>query len=73
MGGVESDFSAMMSRLEEEYSHVGRILESILGDIRKIKSIPEDANRARIETANIIERCWLDLKRVQIKQQHKLK
>ncbi|KAK3862953.1 hypothetical protein Pcinc_031225 [Petrolisthes cinctipes] len=39
--GVEDDFSAMMARLEEEYSHIGRILESILGDIRKLKPISE--------------------------------
>ena len=62
--GVEDDFDAMMSRLEEEYNHVGRILESILGDIRKLRPIPKGANKTIIETVNIIERSWLDLKKL---------
>lgn len=67
--GVEDDFSAMMSRLEEEYSHTGRILESILGDIRKLKPIPEGANKSMIEAVNTIERCWLDLKKLNLESE----
>ena len=67
--GVEDDFSAMMSRLEEEYNHVGRILESIFGDLRKIKPIPEGANKAMIDAVNIIERCWLDLNQINLESE----
>ncbi|KAK3893134.1 hypothetical protein Pcinc_003039 [Petrolisthes cinctipes] len=48
--GVEDDFSAMMARLEEEYSHIGRILESILRDIRKLKPISEERERSNTHT-----------------------
>lgn len=54
-----------MSRLEQEYSHVGRLLKFILGDITKLRPIPEGANKVMIEIVNINERCWLDLKKLQ--------
>ena len=62
--GVDNNYEEMWKRLELKYGRPERLTDSILSDIRKLKNIPDGDHSCFINSVEIIERCYLDLKRV---------
>ncbi|KAK3089754.1 hypothetical protein FSP39_006215 [Pinctada imbricata] len=67
--GVDYDFTEMMRRLDIKYGRPERIADSILCDIRKLKLIPDGDNLCFINSVETIERCYLDLKRMNLERE----
>lgn len=62
--GVDNDNEEMWKRLEMKYGIPERFTDSILLDIRKLRIIPDGDHLCFINSVEVIERCYLDLKRV---------
>lgn len=62
--GVDNDNEEMWKRLEMKYGRPERFTDSILLDIRKLRIIPDGDHLCFINSVEVIERCYLDLKRV---------
>ena len=62
--GVDNNYEEMWKRLELKYGRPERLTDSILSDICKLKNIPDGDHSCFINTVEIIERCYLDLNRV---------
>lgn len=60
--GVDNDYEEMWNRLELKYGRPERLTGSILSDIRKLKIIPDGDHLCFINSVEVIERCYLDLK-----------
>ena len=67
--GVEDDYNEMMRRLDAYYGDPCKLIDCIINDIKQLKEIPEGDNRKFIETVNIIERAFLDLKRLNLEKE----
>ncbi|KAK3108518.1 hypothetical protein FSP39_009688 [Pinctada imbricata] len=67
--GVDYDFTEMMRRLDLKYGRPERIADSILCDIRKLKLIPYGDNLCFINSVETVERCYLDLKRMNLERE----
>ena len=46
-----------------EFGDSEKIVDSILFDIKLLKPLKEKDSAGMISTINLLERCWLDLKR----------
>ena len=62
--GVDNDYYEMWKRLILKYGRPERLTDTILCDLRKLKSIPDGDHACFIASVETIERCYLDLKRV---------
>ena len=67
--GVEDDYDEMMRRLDAYYGDPCKLIDCIINDIKQLKEIPEGDNKKFIETVNIIERAFLDLKRLNLEKE----
>ena len=67
--GVEDDYDEMMRRLDVCYGDPCKLIDCIIDEIKHLKEIPDGDNRKFIETVNIIERAFLDLKRLNLEKE----
>ncbi|XP_045101304.1 uncharacterized protein LOC123498204 [Portunus trituberculatus] len=56
-----NDYKRMWERLNETYGHEGKLIDSILGDIRSYKPISEGDDKRLIKLINTVEKVWLDV------------
>lgn len=67
--GVEDDFDKMFYRLDQRYADPIRLTDCIIEQLRKLKPIPEGDTIKFIDAVNVIENCWTDMQRNQLKEQ----
>ena len=67
--GVEDDFNEMMIRLDNAYGDPAKLTDCIIGEIKGLKPIQELDYEKFITTVNIIEACWLDIKRAGLEKE----
>ena len=64
--GVADDYTQMFQRLDDVFGNSRKFVDSIIYDIKSIKPIQEGDNKKFITMVDIIERCWLGLKRINL-------
>ena len=64
--GVDDDFTEMFHRLDIKYGRPEKQADAVLNEIKKLKPITEGDDRAFIDTVDIIENCYLDLKKIKL-------
>ena len=62
--GVDNDFEEMFRRLDLKYGRPERLTDAVLSELKKLKRVPEDDTKKFINMVDVVERCWLDLKRL---------
>ena len=61
---VEDDYEEMMKRLESKYGRNEKQVDVILQDIKNLKRVADGDTRGLYKMIEVIENCWLDLKRM---------
>lgn len=64
--GVDDSFDSMIERLDARYGSPSRQVETVLSDIKGLKSVPEGNSNKFIELVNVVERAYLDLNRLNL-------
>ena len=64
--GVENDYDLMIKRLDAKYGNSRRIVDNILEDLKTLKVVSEGDHRGFMNMVNKVERCWLDLKKMNL-------
>ena len=64
--GVENDYDLMVKRLDTKYGNSRRIVDDILEDLKTLKMVSEGDHKGFINMVNKVERCWLDLKKMNL-------
>ena len=67
--GVEDDYDEMFYRLHKSYGDPRKFVDTIVYDLKSLRPIPDGDSKRFIATANVIERCWLDLKRMDLSEE----
>ena len=66
MKGLESDYNEMLRRLEEKFGNHRTIVDLIISDLRALKLLVEGDDKALIKTVEVVERCYLDLRKINL-------
>jgi hypothetical protein len=61
---VNDNLSEMWNRLEERYGNPGKVVDVILLDLKQFRLISENENQKFISFVDMIEKAYLDLKRL---------
>ena len=64
--GVNDSFNAMMKRLDDRYGNPLKLVEAVLSDIKDLKSVPERSSKRFTEMVDVVERAFLDLKKLNL-------
>ena len=67
--GVDNNYEEMWHRLQLKYGRPERLTDSILCDIQKLKVIADGDHVNFINSVEVIERCYLDLKRMKLERE----
>ena len=67
--GVADDYDQMFQRLDDVFGNSRKFVDSIIYDIKSIKPVHEGDNKRFIMMVDIIKRCWLDLKRINLTEE----
>ena len=67
--GVEDDYDKMIERLDKVYGDSRKFVDTIISDIKSIKPIHDGDSKKFISMVDIIERCWLDLQRMDMSEE----
>ncbi|KAK3879621.1 hypothetical protein Pcinc_015822 [Petrolisthes cinctipes] len=64
--GADDSFKDMMKRLDDRYGNPSKLVEAVLSDIKDLKLVPEGSSKGFIEMVDIVERAYLDLKKLKL-------
>ena len=64
--GVEDNFDEMLSRLDHTLGDPRNLVDAVIYDIKSLKPISDGESKKFITMVNVIERCWLDLQRMDL-------
>lgn len=64
-GAVDS-FADMMKKIDDRYGNPSKLVEAILSDIKDLKPVLEGSSKGFIEVVDIVERAYLDLKKIKL-------
>ena len=64
--GVEDDFDEMFHRLDNMYGDPRKFVDSVVQELKTLKPIAEGDTKHFLSAVNVIEHCWLDLKRMNL-------
>ena len=67
--GVEDDYDKIFERLDNVYGDSRKFIDSIIHDIKSIRPINDGDSKKFIAMVDVIERCWLDLKRMDLSEE----
>ncbi|XP_062605795.1 uncharacterized protein LOC134267606 [Saccostrea cucullata] len=67
--GVDNDFEEMFKRLDLKYGRPEKLADTVLADIRALKAVPEGDSTKFTEMVEIVEGCWLILKRMGLEKE----
>ena len=62
--GVEDNFDEMLYRLDKAFGDPRKFVDTVIQDLKILKPIAEGDTKQFISMVNVIERSWLDLKRM---------
>ena len=66
--GVENDYDEMFNRLDEKFGDNCKLVDTVLCELKSIKPISEGNNKGFVTMVEKLERCWLDLKRMNLER-----
>ena len=69
LGSGDFTVEQMIERLDEKFGEPSKIIDSIIGDIKKFKVIDLDDSKRLIDLINIIERAFYDLQSLKMEQE----
>ncbi|CAC5363778.1 unnamed protein product [Mytilus coruscus] len=64
--GVDNDFEEMFRRLDMKYGRVEKLIDHILNELKRLNKVQEGDNMKFISLGETVEKCWLDLKRMNL-------
>lgn len=64
--GLDNDYNEMFSKLEQKYDNHRKIFDLIISDLRALKPLAEGDDKGLIKTVEVVERCYLDLKKMKL-------
>ncbi|CAC5404641.1 unnamed protein product [Mytilus coruscus] len=64
--GVDNDFEEMFRRLDMKYGRAEKLIDHILNELKRLKKVQEGDNMKFISLVETVEKCWLDLKRMNL-------
>ncbi|XP_043234175.1 uncharacterized protein LOC122387784 isoform X1 [Amphibalanus amphitrite] len=67
--GVEDDYDKMIERLDKVFGDSRKFVDTIISDIKSIKPIHDGDSKKFISMVDVIERCWLDLQRMDMSEE----
>ena len=67
--GVDNDYDEMFRRLDLKYGRPEKLTDAVLAELKKLKQIPDNDYKKVLSTVDIVERCWLDLKRLDLESE----
>ena len=67
--GVDNDYDEMFHRLDLKYGRPEKLTDAVLAELKKLKRIPDNEYKKLVSTVDIVERCWLDLKRLDLESE----
>ena len=67
--GVEDSYDAMLERLKVKYGNPCKITESIIREVKLLKTIPEGDSKKFVHAVKVIERAWLDMCRMDLQSE----
>ena len=67
--GVDDDFNEMKERLDYKYGRPDKLASAIVNKLKNLKAIPEGYNMKFIEFVEIVEQCWLEVKKLDMKEE----
>ena len=67
--GVEDNFDEMFYRLDTTYGDPRKFVDVVVQELKSIRPIPDGDSKKFIDMANVIERCWLDLRRMDLSEE----
>ncbi|CAC5421180.1 unnamed protein product [Mytilus coruscus] len=66
VNGVDNDFEEMFRRLDMKYGRAEKLIDHILNELKRLKKVQEGDNMKFISVVETVEKCWLDLKRMNL-------
>ena len=67
--GAEDDFDEIFRRLDAKYGDSRKLVDAVVWDLKKIKPVLEGDNKKFINMVEIVERSWLELKKLNLAQE----
>ena len=67
--GVDNDYDEMFCRLDLKFGRPEKLTDAVLAELKKLKRIPDNDYKKFVSTVDIIERCWFDLKRLDLESE----
>ncbi|CAC5376408.1 unnamed protein product [Mytilus coruscus] len=64
--GVDNDFEEMFRRLDMKYGRAEKLIDHILNELKRLRKVQEGDNMKFISLVETVEKCWLDLKRMNL-------
>ena len=66
---IDDDFNEMKERLDYKYGRPDKLASAIVNKLKNLKAIPEGDNMKFIEFVEIVEQCWLEVKKLDMKEE----
>ena len=67
--GVDNDYDEMFRRLDLKYGRPEKLTDAVLAELKKLKQIPDNDYKKFVSTVDIVERCWLDLRHLDLQSE----
>ncbi|XP_042876991.1 uncharacterized protein LOC122256399 [Penaeus japonicus] len=67
--GCERDYNEMISQLKKEYGEPRKLVDEVINDLKELKCIPDNDEWGFIHMVRKVERCFLDLKKVNLERE----
>ena len=67
--GCEKSYDQMIAKLDEEFGDPRKLVDLVIGDLKKLILVNDNDNMSFINMVTIIEQCYLDLKKVDLEQE----
>ena len=67
--GIEDDYGKMWERLYSVFGDPEKVVDSVLKDLKSLNPVRDDDSSGLISMIDVVERCWLDLKRLGLEKE----
>lgn len=64
IAGCENNYDEMFKRLNDHYGDSRKIVDSVISELKTLKTVHEGDNKGFIRMVEKVEQCWCDLRRV---------
>ena len=61
---VDDDYREMFKRLDFRYGRPEKLVDTVLNELKNLKKVEEHDSKKFVQMVDIVERCYLDLKKV---------